>query len=123
MEPINSNPAVQAIIEKAVKPVLESRHPDTVGKIVNYYSETNTADIEVSVGGARLLRYDVPVPRQIGLIGRDPRPGDEVWVSFAGGDPGSPYITMLYDSNYRSRSRNNLRLRAKNNLPFSLLEV
>ncbi|AOQ24722.1 hypothetical protein MTAT_04790 [Moorella thermoacetica] len=121
MEPINANPAVRAIIEKAVKPVLESRHPDTSGRIIQYYPQTNTADIEINIGGAKLLRYDVPVPKQVGLIGRDPQPGDEVWVSFAGGDPGSPYITMLYDSNYLSRTRSTLKLQARSNLPFSLL--
>lgn len=115
IEPITSNPALKAIIEKAVKPILSARQPDTIGKIVEYYPENHTADIEIYVAGAEVQRYGIPLPRVSGIIGRDPRPGDDIWVSFYNGDMSRPYVVMVFDGN--NKMRDELTLQQKSLIP------
>lgn len=116
MEPWNANPALKTIIEKAVKPLLNSYQRDLFGRILEYHPDTNTADIEVYFAGAAVPRYGVPLPKFSGLIGKDPVPGDEVWVSFYNGDFSRPYIVMVFDSTYTT-TRDELALKQRAKIP------
>ncbi|MEW6770003.1 MAG: hypothetical protein AB1330_01235 [Bacillota bacterium] len=116
MPSFNANPALKAIVEKAVKPLLNSYRRDLKGRIIAYYPESNTADIEVEFVGGVVPRYNVPLPRVSGLIGRDPEPGDEVWVSFCDGDFSRPYVLAVFDSAY-TKTRDELFLRQRSKIP------
>lgn len=113
MMPFQSNPALQAIIERAVKPLLDSRQHDASGTILEYHPETNTADILVNIAGEKVRYNQVALPFQAGVIGKDPAPGDEVWVSFQAGNIGDPKIVMLYDGVGRGLDSKRLRARAR----------
>jgi hypothetical protein len=48
------------------------------------------------------MRYgQVIMPHNARTIGRDPAPGDEVWISFLGSNHRKPYVVSLLDSNYQ----------------------
>jgi len=110
-----TNPALRAIIEKAVKPVLQTRQPDVVGKILAYYPETNTIDVEYEWAGVAIQRGGIPLlrPHGMGLIARDPWPGDEVWISFYNDDVSHPYAVMVVDQDEKKYGGFGLKEKAK----------
>lgn len=102
------NPLQQAIKEKVVGPALQERKHMVYGKVMFYDNISNRATVEINnpYGAGRRLLDAVPV--QIGSGGvhaAGPFAGDEVWVTFIGGNILYPRITALGDPTYETTTR------------------
>ena len=97
------------IAENIVKPQMSNLTHPVKAMVMRLNDKDNRADIfykdALQDGGITQL-FDVPI--QLGSGGSKsagPFPGDEVWVTFGGGDVKRPQITALVDENYKNKTR------------------
>lgn len=102
------NPLQQAIKDKVVDPALKDRKHMVHGVVRFYDNHSNRATVEINnpYGTGRRMLDAVPV--QIGSGGvhaAGPFEGDEVWVTFLGGNILYPRITAMGDPTYEDTTR------------------
>lgn len=98
----------EEIKNKVVDPILHDRHHMVKGTVLYYNNLMNRATVEIHnrVGPGRKRLDGVPV--QLGGGGfhsAGPFKGDEVWVSFIGGNIFFPRVVALADENYEFNTR------------------
>lgn len=98
----------EMLLEEVVKPALNSRPKLTIGTVINYYKETNTADVYL-LNANGLITTDllphVPVSLVNGLNHCGPFPGQRVLIDFIDGQHGSPVIVGVVERAYDSATR------------------
>ena len=100
---------IQKLIHKTVvTPALKERLHGARGYVVSRDHHHSTATVEfTSIHGEGKTVLD-NVPIQIGSSGfhsAGPFPGDEVWISFMGGNILHPQITSIIDCQYYLKTR------------------
>ena len=97
------------ITEEIIKPEIGKNHQPVKAVILEYDNSTNRAQVmykdSFQADGITQL-FDVPL--QIGSGGSHsagPFTGDEVWISFLGGDVKRPIIISLVDEDYENKTR------------------
>ena len=102
------NPLQQSIKENVLDPILKERLHMSPGKVIRYNHVQHRADVEVRnpvSAGFRVL-YDVPIMIGAGGVhGAALDEGDEVWVTYLGGNSMHPRITAMADQNYAETTR------------------
>jgi len=98
----------QALIDEVVRPVINSTPRLTVGIIMAYHKETNTADIYIVNMNCTMntqVLTDVPVVLVNGLNHCGPYPGQRVLIDFIDGQYGSPVIIGVIERAYHTTTR------------------
>lgn len=96
------------LLDEVVMPAVRSLPRLTVGIAVEYYKETNTADVYlVGPGGSMSTDFlpHVPVVLVNGLNHCGPFPGQRVLIDYIDGQRGSPVIIGVLERAYDSATR------------------
>lgn len=102
----NENP-LRSAVRKIIHEELDIKKEPQTATIINYDPETNTARVGIddTKAGGIYPKDDIPVKLEKGMAGYEPIKGDRVLISYHNGDPDDPYISMIFDDDYKNNSR------------------
>jgi hypothetical protein len=100
MKELILNPVAKMIAEQVSGPVSDLRYHSSMGTILAYYPETNTADISVNVRGEEQLKRSVPMLITSPTSSTIYFEKDKVLVLFLFGDSDIPVILGKVDETF-----------------------